>query len=116
MDPVRLTSRRLERNGQAVTFATSATALNTACLATFGEAVTLRAAGGGDQSLTAIISRSNIPYDTINIREITAQCLSSDYGESDYRRGDRLIVDGVSYSIGAARDDGVGMTTLELER
>jgi hypothetical protein len=99
-----------------VTFATAASGLNSACLATFGEAATLRTAGGSDQALTAVISRSAIPYDMINIREITAQCLSSEYGESDYRRGDRLIVDGVSYSIGAARDDGFGMTTLELER
>jgi len=99
-----------------VTFATSAARVNTACLATFGEAVTLRMAGGSDQALTAIVSRSAVPYDMINIREITAQCLTSEYGESDYRRGDRLIVDGVSYSIGSARDDGVGMTMLELER
>jgi len=99
-----------------VTFATAAGRLNSACLATFGEAVTLRTAGGSDQSLTAIVARSAVPYDMINIREITAQCLTSEYGESDYRRGDRLIVDGVSYSIGSARDDGFGMTMLELER
>jgi len=99
-----------------VTFATAASGLNSACLATFGEAVTLRTAGGSDQALIAVIARSAVPYDMINVREITAQCLSSEYGESDYRRGDRLIIDGVSYSIGSARDDGFGMTTLELER
>jgi len=99
-----------------VSFSTAAARVNTACLATFGEAVTLRTASGSDKALTAAISRSAIPYDMINVREITAQCLSSEYGESDYRRGDRLIVDGVSYSIGSARDDGFGMTMLELER
>jgi len=99
-----------------VTFASAASGLNSVCLAAFGEAVTLRTAGGSDQALTAVISRSAVTYDMINVRENTAQCLTSEYGESDYRRGDRLIVDGVSYSIGSARDDGFGMTMLELER
>ena len=99
-----------------MTFSTSAARVNNACLATFGEAVTLRAAGGGERSFTALVYRTSVPYDAINIVEITVQCYSTDHSESAYRRGDRLIVDGVSYSIGAARDDGVGMTTLDLER
>jgi hypothetical protein len=99
-----------------VTFATAASGLNSACLAIFGETVTLRAAGGGERSFTALVYRTSVPYDAINIVEITVQCYSTDHSESAYRRGDRLIVDGVSYSIGSARDDGFGMTMLDLER
>jgi len=99
-----------------VTFVTSAARVNTACISKGGEAVTLRAAGGGERSFTAIVYRTFVPYDAINIVEITVQCYSTDHNESAYRRGDRLIVDGVSYSIGVARDDGLGMTMLYLER
>jgi len=99
-----------------VTFATAASRLNSACLATFGEVVTLRQAAGGESSMSALVWRDSALYDQIGVREATVQCLTADYSESDYRRGDHLVVDGINCSIGTARDDGHGMTLLEIER
>jgi len=99
-----------------VTFATAASGLNSACLATFGEAVTLRRAAGGESSISALIWRDSALYDQIGVREVMVQCLTADYCESDHRRGDRLVVDGRSYSIGTPHDDGHGMTLLKIER
>lgn len=89
--------------------------VNNAVIAEFGEAATLTQDDGTESTLTIVASRTTNEYGVL-APGVSAGCLSADYAEADYRRGDALTIDGKRYAITAAVDDRDGWTELTLER
>jgi hypothetical protein len=77
---------------------------------------TLFPAAGSQTTISVILTRGMEAVGQIAVPADGASSLTSEYGEIDHRRGDRLRIGSTDYQIAAATDVGNGFTELTLER